>query len=54
MSNRADRVLRCIGWFWLLFVLVLSPTGRYSYSVRVVELYHCVLVTALVGVGISR
>ena len=35
-------------------VLVLSPTGRYSYSVRIVELYHCVLVNALFGDGFSR
>jgi hypothetical protein len=55
-SNRADRVFRCIDLFWLVFVLVLvlSPTGRYSYSVRIVALYHCVLVNALVGVGITR
>jgi hypothetical protein len=35
-------------------VLVLSPTGRHSYSVRIFGLYHCVLVNALVRVGISR
>ncbi len=55
-SHRADRVLRCIGLFWLLFVLllvlllVLSPIGRYSYTIPVFVLYHSVVVNALVGV----
>jgi hypothetical protein len=51
-----NRVLRCIGLFWLLYVpaLVLSPTRWYSYSNRIVEVYHSILVNALVGVEISR
>jgi hypothetical protein len=38
----------------LVLVLVLSPTGRYSYSVRFFGLYHYVLVSTLVGVGLSE
>jgi hypothetical protein len=57
MSNRADRILRYIDLFWLLFVLVLvlvlSPTGRYSYSIPITASYHCRLVYALVGNEIS-
>ena len=38
----------------IVLVLVLSPTGRYSYSVRFFGLYHYVLVSTLVGVGLSE
>ena len=36
ISSAAKRPLRCMVWFWLSFVLVLSPIGRCSCSMVVV------------------
>ncbi|MFZ4083257.1 MAG: hypothetical protein ACOYKN_18660 [Pirellula sp.] len=35
MSSAAKRPLRCMVWFWLSFVLVLSPIGRCSCSTAI-------------------